>query len=96
MKVARAFYGRVVGYRSSNNRTAQIGNEQCEGHDFAIISDRFIVDYWAFRIAGLIANPVLDMSNKSDHALVRVLYGNEQTWDPIPIVREDSAFDKTA
>jgi hypothetical protein len=81
IKVASAFGGRVVGYKSSANPSAQIGCERCEGHDFAIVAERFIVDYWAFRVARLIPMPVMDRKNPSERELVRSFYGNEQTWE---------------
>jgi hypothetical protein len=43
-KVAQAFRCQVVGYFSSDNVGATIGGAHCEGHDFAFIRDRFIVD----------------------------------------------------
>lgn len=89
MKVALAFSGRVVGYKLSRNPSARIGYECCEGHDFAIVANRFVVDYWAFRVARLISTPVFDMSNPSDRELVRSLYGSEQIWEDVPVVSGD-------
>lgn len=89
MKVALAFGGRVVGYKSPANPSARIGYECGEGHDFAVVANRFVVDYWAFRVARLVATPVLDLSNPSDRELVRFLYGNEQSWEDVPVVSGD-------
>ncbi|MBI4626236.1 MAG: hypothetical protein HY736_23825 [Verrucomicrobia bacterium] len=80
MKVANAFGGRVVGYYSSNNKSASIGGDRCEGHDFAIIGDRFIVDYWAFRIAGLADRPVFDLNKLEEREKAELLFGREDNW----------------
>lgn len=82
-KVATAFSGRVMGYNSSENPSAQIGCESCEGHDFAVVAERFIVDYWAFRVARSIPKPVLDTKNPDEQEFVRPFYGNEKTWEAI-------------
>lgn len=79
-KIATAFRGRMVRYKSLQNPTALIGRAYCEGHDFAIIGNRYVVDYWAYRIAQLIATPTLDMNNPNELELVGVLYGDRQTW----------------
>ena len=58
----------------------------CDGHDFAIVAERFVVDYWAFRIARLTGTPVFDMNNADELQVVRHLYGNEQTWEDALVV----------
>jgi hypothetical protein len=86
MKVALAFGGRVVGYESSDNPSARIGFTCCEGHDFAIVANRFVVDYWAFRVARMVNTPVFDLRKHGDHELVRLLYGHEQSWKNVPVL----------
>jgi hypothetical protein len=94
-KVAVAFSGRVVGYYSSENRSAYIGNGCCEGHDFALIADRFIVDYWAYRVAGLIYRPVLDLREPKHMDSARFFYGNEGFWNNISVVYQESLPNRT-
>lgn len=85
MKVVTAFGGRVVGYSSNNNLSAFIGREICEGHDFALVADRFIVDIWAFQVAKVISQPVFDLEDAGERELVRHLYGDARTWEDVPI-----------
>jgi hypothetical protein len=85
-KIALAFHGRIVGYESSQNPTATVGRRQCKGHDFAIIANRFIADYWAYRIANLSATPVFDMDNPRDLKFIKSLYGNKNTWKDVYMV----------
>jgi hypothetical protein len=87
-KVANAFGGRVVGYFATDNRPALVGGVHNAGHDFALIADRFIVDYWAFRVVRLITRPVLDLNIREDRNLARHLYGNEDTWEDVPVAIE--------
>jgi hypothetical protein len=88
-KVAVAFEGRVVGYKSLPSTSAVIGYQQCGGHDFAIVANRFVVDYWAFRVARLITTPVFDIENPDERKIVESLYGNEQTWEDVSVAGED-------
>jgi hypothetical protein len=81
VKVVRAFGGRMIGYYASDNPTAAIGEPHCDGHDFAIVADRFVVDYWAYRVVGAVDRPVFDLSEPSDAALVNQFYGSKETWE---------------
>jgi hypothetical protein len=83
LKVVEKFGGQVVGYNRSQNPLALIGINLCEGHDFAIVAERFIIDYWAFRVARIIDRPVLDITQPSDARLVRDLYGEMNRWEQI-------------
>lgn len=96
IKVAEAFAGRVVGYYSSENHSASVGNGCCEGHDFAIIADRFIVDYWAYRVARVIDRPVFDLRDPKQLDLARLFYGNEGFWNDISVVSQDRLLRQTA
>jgi len=88
VKVAKAFGGRVVGYAASKNRSALVGAAHCGGHDFALVENRFIVDYWAFRAARLIAKPVLDLNRQEDRELSGLYYGNAESWEDVPVANE--------
>lgn len=87
-KVAKAFGGRVVGYLAARNRSARIGAAHCEGHDFALVENRFIVDYWAFHVARLTTKPVLDLNSREDQALARCLYGDADSWEDVAVASE--------
>jgi hypothetical protein len=83
VKVVEKFRGRVVGYKCSRNPSSLIGLNICEGHDFAIVEERFIVDYWAFRIACVIDRPVLDLTTRQDCQIARQIYGDNNTWEEV-------------
>jgi hypothetical protein len=83
LKVALKFKGCVFGYEYSKNPTAQIGPPHCNGHDFAMVSDSIIVDFWAYRM-GLISKPIMDLNNGSDQIMIRRCYGNPESWEQVP------------
>jgi len=87
MKVAKAFGGRVVGYSATRNYSALVGAAFCEGHDFALIENRFIVDYWAFRVARLTPRAVFDLNSRDDRQLSTRYYGSVEAWEDVPIAR---------
>lgn len=79
-RVVQAFGGQVVGYFASDNPTALIGHAYCDGHDFALVNGRFVVDYWAFRVAMIIDRPVFDLKNQRDRLQIVQYYGCESNW----------------
>lgn len=83
IKIARRFHGKVFGYNCTTNSNAAIGKEFCEGHDFAVIDNRFIVDYWAYRVIGVMTDPVLDLSKDLDACEVTRLFGNPSSWEEV-------------
>lgn len=85
VRIGKKFGGRVFGYFSNQNRSAHIGEPIVSGHDFALIQDRYIVDYWAYRVAKIIAFPILDMENPYHRRIIRALYGNQNKWESVPI-----------
>lgn len=93
--MAEHFGGRVVGYFAANNRPALIGADYHGGHDFALIDDRFIVDYWSYRVARLIKKPVFDLTIQEDRLTTRLLYGDKDSWEDVPIATGDGDHHKT-
>lgn len=84
-RIAHEFDGAVIGYWSKANPAATIGGPLCEGHDFAFIADRWIVDYWAFRIAMVIQKPVLDLDSEQDRNLAKRLFGDRNAWEVLTV-----------
>ena len=80
LKIARKFNGKVYGYDCTKNPEALIGVKYCSGHDFAMVAERYIVDYWAFRFIPVVRKPVFDIAIELDRAQVRRLYGNRDNW----------------
>lgn len=78
-RVAARFDGRVVGFDSESNPSAAIAEDQ-DGHDFALVGERFVVDYWAARVAGLLDHGIFDLTNTEDRAEIARLYGPAENW----------------
>jgi hypothetical protein len=81
--IAERFGGEVRGYYHAHNPTAGVGETE-GGHDFAITSDRFLVDPWLFHYYGM--SPVLDLDDPAEQAEALVRYGPEENWQPVPHV----------
>ena len=71
----------MLGYYHAHNPNARVGESE-GGHDFAITSDRFLVDPWLFHYYG--ASPVLDMDVPADQAEALARYGPEENWQRVP------------
>ena len=84
-QIAQRFGGLVLGYHSASNPTASIGLPAIDGHDFALIDDRWLVDYWAWHVAGIAAQPILDLSYAADRTAACVLYGPANVWELVDL-----------
>lgn len=73
----RAGRGRVYGYYDSDNPGTVCG-EFAGGHDFALIEDRYIVDYWIKWVACLADRAVYDLQR--DRVEIVRLYGERSLW----------------
>lgn len=78
--VAKQFSGVVLGYKSTDNPTATIGLPDLDGHDFALIGNRWLIDYWAWRVTRTIASPILDLQEHEELSIAHQLYGPECQW----------------
>ncbi len=79
--VAKQFNGVVLGYYSLDNPTATIGLPHLEGHDLALIGNRWLTDYWAWHVERIIATPILDLKDQEELAIAQRLYGSTRKWD---------------
>ena len=99
--MARRFGGAVFGYCSSDNPTAAIGEPDYDGHDFALVGNRWLVDYWAWHVAGLITTPFFDLADENDRSIVSRFYGPHANWSEVELnstsdgVRLDTAGEHT-
>lgn len=84
-RIAREFDGKVVGYSSKANPTAVIGAPLCAGHEFVLIAERWIVDYWAFHVARVIQTAVFDLHSQPDSGLALRLYGEREKWETLAV-----------
>jgi len=82
-RIAEHFKGAVIGYYAKDNQTAQIGEPHAEGHDFALIQSRWLVDYWAWRYAELVRTPIFDLDEEGDCCIAYRLYGPVECWSLI-------------
>lgn len=71
--------GLVCGFMVEDN-PCEIG-ELADGHDFALIEGRYIVDTWLYNWEESIDKPVLDMQNPDDSKLIRRFYGDPDKWE---------------
>jgi hypothetical protein len=77
--------GGVIGYWSFENFKAIVGRGD-DGHDFALLGGRFIVDLWIRdRFPNLCERAVLDREDLGDRALVEKFYGDPKTWQAVEI-----------
>jgi len=76
-RVVEKFGGVVVGFFHADNPTAQVAEAE-DGHDFAIVDSRYLVDPWQSSVYGDPA--VYDLTEPSDVARVHVLYGDPSQW----------------
>lgn len=72
----------VVGFACEDNPVSRIGREHCphEGHDFAWIDDRYIVDPWLTLVASEGNQFVFDAQDPRDAARMLDLYGAHHCW----------------
>lgn len=75
--------GEVYGWAEDSNVTSIVAPNG-EGHDFAVIDDRYLVDAWLKNVDGppgfIHERAVFDLDNPDDVATVLRLYGDPRTW----------------
>lgn len=67
--------GVVYGYWAEDNPAAFLGSSE-GGHDFLVVNDRWIIDFWA--AAYYDEMPIHDLTK--DHAEILRLYGSRDKW----------------
>lgn len=71
----------IVGFSDDNNPgTAHFEGDGDDGHVFAIVEDRFIVDPWMYETE---QRSVYDLQDPADAAEISRLYGDRSTWQSI-------------
>lgn len=72
---------KVVGYQYDKNPSAEIG-EWTLGHDFLLIENRYILDFWYKFIQGVEDCPVfIDIQTQPE--LVKRYYGDQTKWETL-------------
>lgn len=69
--------GVVYGYSIDDNPEAQLGQNEF-GHDFAVIDDRWLVDFWARDTYDM--RDLYDLHNPRDLRIVTRQYGPRKNW----------------
>lgn len=84
--VDRLNEGDVWGFRSKDNPTATHREIVGDGHDFAVIGNRYIVDIWISLYTGSERQVVYDLGNPADAPKIREIFGDPACWvrfDPV-------------
>jgi hypothetical protein len=76
---------KIYGFSTSENPDAKYfveenGDDSDEGHHFAVMNNRYIIDPWVFDNFN---RSVFDLQNKNDEEMVRYLYGDRNKWTDI-------------
>lgn len=82
---------KIYGFSTKKNPEAQYfveenGIDDYEGHHFAVMDGRYIVDPWIynnFYEDGIFGRSVFDLQNKKDEEFIKYLYGDEDNWTDI-------------
>ena len=74
--------GRVMGFESDENSLSSISRSY-DGHDFALIQDRYIIDPWVKLFENYASKCVFDLKSDADQHLIRKIYGDKEKWKEI-------------
>lgn len=77
--VATRENGVICGFYVADNPCGM--SAHADGHDFAFIDQRYIVDTWLFDWEQVIDRPVLDINAVEDQALISLFYGDPAKWE---------------
>lgn len=69
----------IYGFWSREN-TGWAGAILVDGHDFAVVDGRYIVDPWIVETERLSDRAVFDLQDPADQAEVRRIYGDRKSW----------------
>lgn len=72
-------------YCKDNPRCKHDDILKADGHDFAIVDDRYIVDLWISHFKGSESQYVFDMKDKSDFESIMRIFGSPKRWDYMDI-----------
>ncbi|MBU2741478.1 hypothetical protein HAP67_07310, partial [Acidithiobacillus albertensis] len=83
----------VVGFETSDNPDCAVSRENWgDGHDFAIVDHRYLVDAWAKLVEGLRQRIVYDMLDDQDARIVAETYGDPLKW--VSVTEENLQWDR--
>lgn len=72
----------IYGFANEDNPTSRVAKEEMhpEGHDFAVVDGRFIVDPWPRLVPAEFEQMVFDLSDRDDFMLAFEIYGPGACW----------------
>lgn len=83
--VAWLFNGKVYGYPIADKDSEDLAGYDSLGHDFAVIDDRWLVDYWSEYVNE--SGPgILDMQDERDMAIINKRYKPKEFWGELELV----------
>ena len=84
LQVKKALPGRVkiMGFTYRNNPVKGVPHFS-DGHDFALVDNRYIVDGWLKNVAQASSRAVFDLENPADADDIEHFYGDRSTWTEI-------------
>ena len=76
---------KIFGFSTSENPEAtyfmeEYGGECDEGHHFAVMNGRYIIDPWVY---DNFDRSVFDLQNQKDKDIIRYIYGDKNKWTDI-------------
>lgn len=74
----------IYGFWSSEN-IGWAGAALLDGHDFAVVDGRYVVDPWIMETEHLSNRAVFDLENPTDQLEVRRLYGDRKYWHVVEV-----------
>lgn len=78
---------RVVGFFVEDNQESLFSKENIDfdGHDFAIVAERYLVDPWIRLVAGTRQKIVYDLTDPVDRDEAFLMYGHPEKWSTVSI-----------
>lgn len=69
----------IFGFAGEDNPTSEI-SRLADGHDFAVLDGRWIIDPWVKHVEALSDRCVFDLSDPADAPLITRIYGDQAAW----------------
>ncbi|MBW3243276.1 hypothetical protein KUV57_11265 [Epibacterium sp. DP7N7-1] len=82
-RYARRAHGsraKIFGFYCEDNPDAVDMARLADGHDFALLDGRYILDGWLCNVEGEISDPILDLQNPDHAILITCYYGDRENW----------------
>jgi len=82
-RYARRAHGpraQIFGFYCEDNPDAVEMARLADGHDFALLDGRFILDGWLCNVEREISEPILDLQSPDHAILITCYYGERENW----------------